>query len=48
MKARKPVLTIGFAFAAQHILQVPREGHDQRLDLLDRDRRRRAPLPRAA
>jgi len=32
MKARKPVLTIGFAFAAQHILQVPREGHDQRLD----------------
>lgn len=32
LRARGPVLTVGLAFAAQLVLEVPREPHDQRLD----------------
>ena len=32
LRARGPVLTVGLGFAAQNILRVPREAHDQRLD----------------
>lgn len=32
LKAKKPVQTIGLAFSAQLILEVPRESHDERLD----------------
>lgn len=32
LRARGPLLTVGVAFAAQMILDVPHEAHDQRLD----------------
>lgn len=32
LRAAGPVVTIGIAFAAQRVPQVPREAHDQRLD----------------
>jgi 5-formyltetrahydrofolate cyclo-ligase len=32
LKAQRPLVTVGLAFAAQHMLRVPREPHDQRLD----------------
>ncbi len=34
LRARKPILAIGFAFDAQELAQVPTEPTDQRLDLL--------------
>ena len=34
LRARGPVLAIGFAFAAQEVAEVPRDGTDQRLDLI--------------
>ncbi len=34
LRAKKPVLAIGLAFAVQEITQVPAEAHDARLDLV--------------
>jgi 5-formyltetrahydrofolate cyclo-ligase len=34
LRANGPVLAVGFAFAAQEVPEVPRDGTDQRLDLI--------------
>lgn len=34
LRARAHVRTIGLAFAAQQVVAVPRDGHDQRLDMV--------------
>jgi 5-formyltetrahydrofolate cyclo-ligase len=34
LRARGTVLAIGFAFAAQEVAEVPRDGTDQRLDMI--------------
>lgn len=34
LRARHPVLAVGFAFAAQQVLQVPTDATDQRLDAI--------------
>ncbi len=34
LRAAGPVLAVGFAFAAQEVAAVPRDDHDQRLDLI--------------
>ncbi len=34
LRARRPTLAIGFAFAAQEVQAVPREATDQRLDMI--------------
>ena len=32
LRTRKPVLTVGLAFSAQHVLALPAEAHDEPLD----------------
>ena len=34
LKAKKPVLAIGIAYATQEVPEVPAEPHDQRLDFV--------------
>jgi 5-formyltetrahydrofolate cyclo-ligase len=34
LRARRPTIAIGFAFAAQEVESVPIDGFDQRLDLI--------------
>ena len=34
LRARKPVLAVGFAFAAQELPEVPIDAYDQRLDMV--------------
>lgn len=45
LRAKGPVTAIGFAYAAQHIGQVPLEPTDQRLDLIVTDRGMIDPRP---
>ncbi len=37
LRVRHPVLAVGFAFAAQQVLQVPTDATDQRLDMIVTD-----------
>jgi 5-formyltetrahydrofolate cyclo-ligase len=37
LRARGPVLAIGFAFAAQEVAEVPIDATDQRLDMIVTD-----------
>ena len=34
LRARKPIVAVGVAYAAQEVEAVPREDHDERLDFI--------------
>ncbi|MCB2127882.1 MAG: 5-formyltetrahydrofolate cyclo-ligase [Rhodobacteraceae bacterium] len=46
LRTRKPVIAIGFAFAAQEVAQVPIEATDQPLDLIVTEAETIGPAPR--